>query len=73
VKFKKILSASFWLIMAIHVIVFLAIGFFSGSWRLLLIFLIGFIVTLLLSRLLRFFLKRCRDRQSAICPADRLS
>ena len=68
---KKLLSASFWLIMAIHVVVFTAIGFFSKSWRLLLIFLVGFAVTLLLSRLLKRFL-RLRAPKTGIRPADRL-
>jgi phosphatidylserine synthase len=36
---KKILSGSFWLVMAIHLIVFFVIGLTSGEWRLMWIFL----------------------------------
>jgi hypothetical protein len=42
---KKLLSASFWLIMAIHLIVFTSVGLFtSGGWRLLILFLAGLAV-----------------------------
>jgi hypothetical protein len=36
---KKILTGTFWLIMAIHFVVFAVIGVVSGNWRLILIFL----------------------------------
>ncbi len=57
-KHKKILSASFWLIMAIHLVVFTAIGLISQSWRLLLIFLAGLAITLTVVRLIKTYKKR---------------
>jgi hypothetical protein len=42
---KKLLSTSFWLVMAIHIVVFTSIGLFTTKgWRLLVIFLAGLAV-----------------------------
>ncbi len=40
----KIIAGSFWLIMGIHLAVFTAIGFATSSWRLLAIFIVGFVL-----------------------------
>ena len=52
---RKVFSRTFWLIMAIHFIVFIIIGFVSGDWHLLMIFvpllvLTGIIKYILLSK-----------------------
>jgi uncharacterized membrane protein len=39
IKIRQILTGTFWLIMAIHFVVFAIIGCVSGNWRLILIFL----------------------------------
>jgi uncharacterized membrane protein YdjX (TVP38/TMEM64 family) len=56
---KKIVSGSFWLVMAIHIIVFTAIGLFTASgWRLLVIFLLCLLVILLVFWLLKLYAKK---------------
>jgi cell division protein FtsW (lipid II flippase) len=56
---KKLISGSFWLIMAIHIVVFTAIGLFTAKgWRLLLVFLSGLAVLLLALWLLRLYVAR---------------
>jgi hypothetical protein len=63
-KSKKLLSASFWLIMAIHIIVFTSIGLFTAKgWRLLLVFLSGLAFSLLVIRLLRKYSKRHPEKR----------
>jgi hypothetical protein len=55
---KKLISGSFWLIVAIHLVVFTSIGLFTTKgWRLLLIFLSGLAVLLLLFWLLKVIKK----------------
>lgn len=43
---EKAIKGSFWVIAAIHITVFTAIGAASGRWRLLIIFLIGFVIVM---------------------------
>ena len=63
-KSKKLLSASFWLIMAIHIIVFTSIGLFTAKgWRLLIVFLSGLAFLLLVFWLLRKYSKRRPEKQ----------
>lgn len=42
----KVIKGSFWVIAAIHIAVFTTIGAATGRWRLLVVFLIGFVLTL---------------------------
>ncbi|MDR0681374.1 MAG: hypothetical protein LBG15_05945 [Dysgonamonadaceae bacterium] len=61
---RKFVSGSFWLVMAIHIIVFTAIGLFSAKgWRLLIVFLSGLSALLLLFWLLRLYSKKHPERQ----------
>ncbi|MDR3251251.1 MAG: hypothetical protein LBT42_06270 [Tannerella sp.] len=61
---KKLLSGSFWLIMAIHLIVFTAIGLFTvRGWRLLLTFLSGLAILLFVLLLLSIYSKRHPEKQ----------
>jgi ABC-type bacteriocin/lantibiotic exporter with double-glycine peptidase domain len=55
---RKLLSGSFWLIMAIHLVVFTSIGLLTQRWRLLFIFLGGLALLLCLAYLLRQYFKR---------------
>ncbi len=41
---EKIIAGSFWLIAVIHITVFTVIGAATSSWRLLIIFMIGFVL-----------------------------
>ncbi|MDR2882766.1 MAG: hypothetical protein LBU98_03185 [Alistipes sp.] len=43
---EKILKGSFWVIAAIHITVFTVIGVTTRQWRLLVIFLIGFVAVM---------------------------
>jgi hypothetical protein len=43
---EKVLKGSFWIIAAIHIAVFTSIGLATSRWRLLAIFLIGFVVVM---------------------------
>ncbi len=52
----KVLKGSFWVIAAIHIAVFTAIGAATGQWRLLVIFLIGFVLTLAAYAGLKYYL-----------------
>jgi uncharacterized membrane protein YidH (DUF202 family) len=61
---KKVLSGSFWLIMAIHLVVFTAIGLFTvKGWRLLLIFLSGLAVLLAAVGALKLYSNRHPEKQ----------
>ncbi|KAA6326434.1 hypothetical protein EZS27_024460 [termite gut metagenome] len=61
---KNLISGSFWLIMAIHLVVFTAIGLFTvKGWRLLLIFLSGMAALLLVLWLLRLYSTRHPERK----------
>jgi Zn-dependent protease with chaperone function len=63
-KKNKLLSRSFWLIMAIHLTVFTAIGFFSTKgWRLLVTFLAGLGILILLFVLLRLYSRRHPEKK----------
>lgn len=56
---KKLLSGSFWLIMAIHLVVFTSIGLFTvKGWRLLIVFLSGLAGLLLAWWLLNLYAQR---------------
>ena len=43
---ERVLKGSFWVIAAIHILVFTSIGLATRQWRLLVIFLIGFVLTM---------------------------
>jgi membrane protein implicated in regulation of membrane protease activity len=61
---QKLVSGSFWLIVAIHVIVFTTIGLFSAKgWRLLIVFLSGLSVLLLLFWFLRLYSKKHPEKK----------
>ncbi|MDR1258669.1 MAG: hypothetical protein LBK65_05265 [Tannerellaceae bacterium] len=61
---KKLLSGSFLLIMAIHIVVFTSIGLFTTrGWRLLIIFLAGLAVMTAAGWLLRLYYKRRLRKQ----------
>ncbi|KAA6319284.1 hypothetical protein EZS27_030804 [termite gut metagenome] len=61
---KKLISGSFWLIMAIHLVVFTAIGLFTvKGWRLLFLFLSGVAVLLLVLWLLKRYSKRHPEKR----------
>ncbi|MDR1762795.1 MAG: hypothetical protein LBR64_02395 [Dysgonamonadaceae bacterium] len=55
-QIKQFLSGAFWLVMAIHFVVFSIIGFAAGKWRLLLIF----VPFLLLSVLIKYLVYKRR-------------
>jgi hypothetical protein len=42
----RVIKGSFWVIAAVHIAVFTAIGVATGRWRLLAIFIVGFVATL---------------------------
>jgi positive regulator of sigma E activity len=61
---RKLISGSFWLIMAIHLVVFTAIGLFTTrGWRLLFLFLGGVGVLLLVVWLLKRYAKRHPEKR----------
>ncbi|KAA6326169.1 hypothetical protein EZS27_024690 [termite gut metagenome] len=61
---KKLISGSFWLIMAIHLVVFTAIGLFTvKGWRLLFLFLSGVAALLLVLWLLKWYSKRHPEKR----------
>jgi len=63
-KTKKLASGSFWFVMAVHLIVFTAIGLFTAKgWRLLIVFLSGLSVSLLLFLCLRLYSKRHPEKK----------
>ena len=43
---ERVIKGSFWVIAAIHIAVFTIIGATTRQWRLLVIFLIGFVLTM---------------------------
>lgn len=57
-KAVKILSTTFWIVMAIHVIIFTIIGFTTGSWFFLTIFIPSVIVIMLVKWLLTRYAER---------------
>jgi hypothetical protein len=61
---KNLISGSFWLVMAIHLVVFTAIGLFTvKGWRLLLIFLSGLLALLLVLWLLKLYSARHPEKR----------
>jgi Flp pilus assembly protein TadB len=59
-------AASFWIIMAIHIIVFTAIGLFTAKgWSLLILFLSVLAGLLLIFWLLRIYLRRHPEKRFA--------
>jgi lipopolysaccharide export LptBFGC system permease protein LptF len=52
---ERVLKGSFWLIAAIHITVFTVIGATTRQWRLLVIFLIGFVVVMVVYALFRLW------------------
>ncbi|MDR2684583.1 MAG: hypothetical protein LBB53_04290 [Prevotellaceae bacterium] len=51
---KKILTGAFWLIMAIHLVVFAVIGAVSGNWHLILVFVPLLVLTIGMKYILYF-------------------
>jgi Flp pilus assembly protein TadB len=65
VKYKKLVSGSFWFIMAVHLVVFTAIGFLSTKgWRLLILFLLILGALVGFGWLLRLYSKRHPEKQA---------
>ena len=61
---EKVLKGSFWVISAIHIVVFTVIGATTRQWRLLVIFLAGFVAVMAAYALLRLWqAKRDRPRK----------
>ena len=59
---EKVLKGSFWVIAAIHIAVFTAIGVTTQQWRLLVIFLIGFVAVMAAWALYKLWLARTKKR-----------
>ncbi len=57
---EKVLKGSFWVITAIHITVFTVIGATTRQWRLLIIFLIGFVFVMAVYALFRLWQARRR-------------
>jgi hypothetical protein len=55
---ERIIKGSFWIIAAIPITVFTTIGAATGRWRLLVIFLIGFVLTMAVYAGIKIFLAR---------------
>jgi hypothetical protein len=55
---EKVLKGSFWVIAAIHITVFTAIGATTRQWRLLVIFLIGFVAVMAFWALVKLWRSR---------------
>jgi hypothetical protein len=55
---ERVLKGSFWLIAAIHITVFTVIGATTRQWRLLIIFLIGFVAVMAAYALFRLWQAR---------------
>lgn len=61
-KYLPVLRKTFWLVMAIHLVVFTAIGLFTPrGWGLLYIFLIGFAAVLVVMAIVRL-IRRQRQK-----------
>lgn len=65
-KGEKIIAGSFWLIMGIHVAVFSAIGAATSSWRLLIIFIIGFVLFMGAWAIVRIYFARHTEKKDAM-------
>ncbi|MDR1543336.1 MAG: hypothetical protein LBS50_02795 [Prevotellaceae bacterium] len=57
----KILTGAFWLIMAVHFVVFAIIGVVSGNWKLILIFVPLLTVTIGIKFLIYFVKNRKKE------------
>jgi hypothetical protein len=58
-NWEKLLSASFWIVVTIHIVVFTSIGLFTAKgWQLLVIFIVGLAVLTGSGWLLRLYSKR---------------
>jgi Flp pilus assembly protein TadB len=55
---EKVLKGSFWLIAAIHITVFTTIGAATGRWRLLIVFIVGFVAVMAAYALFRLWRAR---------------
>lgn len=62
----KILAGSFWLVVAVHLAVFTAIGFATSSWRLLWIFIAGFVAVMAGYALGKVYSARHPDKKTAL-------
>ncbi len=59
---EKVLKGSFWVIAAVHITVFTVIGATTRQWRLLIIFLIGFILVMVAYALFRLWQAKRRAK-----------
>jgi hypothetical protein len=57
---ERVLKGSFWVIAAIHIAVFTAIGVTTRQWRLLVIFLVGFVAIMAVWALFKLWRARRR-------------
>ncbi len=55
---ERVLKGSFWVIAAVHITVFTVIGATTRQWRLLVIFLIGFVLVMAVYALFRLWQAR---------------
>jgi hypothetical protein len=62
---EKIIKGSFWIISAIHIAVFTSIGALTGRWRLLIIFLVGFVLVMGIWAGIRIELARRNQRRDS--------
>ena len=61
---RKLISGSFWFIMAVHLIIFTGIGFFTTKgWHLLIVFLSVLAVSVVLFGILRCYSKRHPEKR----------
>jgi hypothetical protein len=55
---ERVLKGSFWVIAAVHITVFTAIGLATRQWRLLIIFLCGFVAVMAAWAIFRLWMAR---------------
>jgi hypothetical protein len=55
---ERVLKGSFWVIAAVHITVFTVIGATTRQWRLLVVFLVGFVLVMAAYALLRLWRAR---------------
>jgi hypothetical protein len=61
---EKLIKSSFWVISAIHIAVFTSIGALTGQWRLLIVFLVGFVLLIGVWAGIKISLARQKTRKS---------
>lgn len=60
---QRVLKGSFWVIALVHITVFTSIGLATRQWRLLVIFLIGFVAVMAIYALIKVWSARRGDKQ----------